>query len=308
MDKLPNFVIVGAGKSGTTALYEYLAEHPDVFMSPVKETNFFALEGTEMVEPKDDPNQEFHYPWSVTNWDDYQRLFDGVTNEKAIGEVSPMYLYSPDAAKQLKQRLPNVKIIAILRDPVDRLYSRYMHLARENREPSRRFEDALEQGNIWWKRNDLVQEGFYHTHLLKYYEQFPETQIKVFLYEDLKKDPLRVIQSIYDFIGVDGWYEPDFSVEYNVSGKIQNKAVDRLIGQNSKIKSLIAKVSPTLLNTITRNMALKKWVNKLRKKNLHKAPLSTSTRMEMINKIYRNEVQQLQQLINRDLNNWLTIQ
>lgn len=298
-------MIIGAGKSGTTALYEYLNEHPDVYMSPVKETNFFALEGTEMVNPEDDPEQMFHYPWSVTNWDDYKKLFDGVKEETAIGEVSPMYLYSEDAALKIKDRLPNTKLIVILRNPVDRLYSRFMHLARENRQPTNRFEDALEHNNIWWKRNDLVQEGFYNHHLIKYYKLFPKEQIMTILYDEFKADPLRVVQNIYDFIGVDGWYEPDLRASYNVSGLIKNRVVDKLIGQRSIVKDLVGKISPAFKYAITSNQQLKKWINHLRNKNLMKVPLSSGIRKAMIDSVYGEDIRALQELINRDLSKWL---
>ena len=307
MNKLPNFMIIGAGKSGTTALYEYLAEHPDVYMSPVKETNFFALEGEKMVDPKDDPEQMFHYPWSVTNWEDYVKLFDGVETEKAIGEVSPMYLYSEEAAFRIKERFPDMKLIVILRNPVDRLYSRFMHLARENRKPTNRFEDALDRETIWWRRNDLVKEGFYHNHLQKYYGLFDKDQIKVILYDDFKSDPLKEVQNIYEFIGVNGWHEPDFNTEYNVSGLIKNPVIDRLIGQKSVIKELAAMVNPKLKEAITSNQQLKKWINQIRKKNLVKVPIPSNIRNAMIESVYGPDIQQLQRLINRDLSNWLNL-
>ena len=307
MNKLPNFMIIGAGKSGTTALYEYLAEHPDVYMSPVKETNFFALEGEKMVDPKDDPEQMFHYPWSVTNWEDYVKLFDGVETEKAIGEVSPMYLYSEEAAFRIKERFPDMKLIVILRNPVDRLYSRFMHLARENRKPTSRFEDALDRETIWWRRNDLVKEGFYHNHLQKYYDLFDKDQIKVILYDDFKSDPLKEVQNIYEFIGVNGWHEPDFNTEYNVSGLIKNPVIDRLIGQKSVIKELAAMVNPKLKEAITSNQQLKKWINQIRKKNLVKVPIPSNIRNAMIESVYGPDIQQLQRLINRDLSNWLKL-
>ncbi|HCX23590.1 MAG: sulfotransferase [Flammeovirgaceae bacterium] len=307
MNKLPNFMIIGAGKSGTTALYEYLAEHPDVYMSPVKETNFFALEGEMMVDPKDDPEQMFHYPWSVTNWEDYVKLFDGVETEKAIGEVSPMYLYSEEAAFRIKERFPDMKLIVILRNPVDRLYSRFMHLARENRKPTSRFEDALDRETIWWRRNDLVKEGFYHNHLQKYYDLFDKDQIKVILYDDFKSDPLKEVQNIYEFIGVNGWHEPDFNTEYNVSGLIKNPVIDKLIGQKSVIKELAAMVNPRLKDAIISNQQLKKWINQLRKKNLMKVPIPNNIRNAMIESVYGSDIQQLQHLINRDLSNWLKI-
>lgn len=307
MKKLPNFMIIGAGKSGTTALYEYLAEHPSVYMSPVKETNFFVLEGTSLVDPKDDPEQLFHYPWSITKWEDYTSLFDGVTTETAIGEVSPMYLYSKEAAFKIKEKFPDIKLIVILRNPVDRLYSRFMHLARENRRPTSRFEDALQKDTIWWRRNDLVKEGFYHQHLQKYYELFSKDQIKVVLYDDFRTDPLREVQNIYEFIGVNGWHEPDLNTEYNVSGLIKNPVLDKFIGQRSLIKELAGRINPKFKEAITNNQQLKKWVNQLRKKNLVKVPIPANVRNAMIQSVYGSDIEQLQVLINRDLSNWLKI-
>ena len=276
-------------------------------MSPVKETNFFALEGETLKDAKDDPDQMHHYPWSVTQWSEYKKLFEGVTTEKAVGEVSPMYLYSPKAAENIKKRLPNVKLIAILRNPVDRLYSRYMHLVRENRQPTDHFEDALNRNTIWWKRNDLVQEGFYHTHLKTYFDLFEDAQVRVYFYEDFRSNPQEVIKDIYQFIGVDGSYVPDFSTEYNVSGRIKNKAFDSLIGQQSILKSTLAKVSPQLVTWVQSQSSIKKWVSKFRKMNVEKAPLSDSTRSKLIEQVYQSEIKELQQLVRRDLSGWLTI-
>lgn len=303
--RLPNFIIIGAGKSGTTALYEYLAEHPEVYMSRVKETNFFALEGEELVDPKDDPQQMYHYPWSITTRQEYDALFSEVRDEKAVGEVSPMYLYHSTAPGKILESLPGVKLIVILRNPVDRLYSRFMHLARERREPSEALEDCFDKDSIWWRRNDLIQEGFYYTHLKRYYDLFDQSQIKVYLYEELRNDPLRLVQNMYDFIGVDGWYEPDLSVEYNVSGKIKNPFVDRFIGQKSILKSALSSISPRIMNTVTKQEWLKKHVNKLRKQNLTKPALKHGTRIRLIEEVYGNEITKLQKLIGKDLSGWL---
>lgn len=305
MGKLPNFIIIGAGKSGTTSLYEYLSEHPDVFMSGIKETNFFALEGTEMVDSENDPDQMFHYPWSITDWEAYQALFTDATNHKAVGEVSPMYLYSPHAAKKIKNRLPDVKIVAILRDPVDRLYSRYMHLVRENRQPSESFEDALDPNSIWWKRNDLIKEGFYNQHLSHYYREFNKDQIRVYLYDDLRSNPAVVIQDIYSFIGVDSTFSPDLTSEYNASGRIQNQLIDKLIGQNSLIKKGVLTLLPNLAQRLFANGNLKKWVNKLRKSNLKKEPLKANTRRKLIENVYGSEIKGLESLIDANLTKWL---
>lgn len=305
MKTLPNFMIIGAGKSGTTSLYEYLKEHPQVFMSPVKETNFFALEGKQLVDAKNDPNQMNHYPWSITVRSEYEDLFKGVDQEKAIGEVSPMYLYTPVAARKIKATIPNVKIVVILRNPVDRLYSRFLHLARENRLPTSEFSDALDQESIWWKRNDLVREGHYFQHLSVYFELFDEKQIKVFTYDELRKDPKKVIADLYEFIGVDATFEPDMSSEYNVSGFIKNKFTDKLIGQDSLIKKAISKVSPALGNAVINNTKIKKWVNGLRNKNLDRKPLDKETRQQLLELAYKEDIHNLHKLLKIDFSNWL---
>lgn len=301
---LPNFLVIGAGKSGTTSLYEYLNEHPEVFMSEIKETNFFALEDEQLISPDNDPEQMKHYPWSVTRYKTYQNLFQKVKNEKAIGEVSPMYLYSQKAAKSIKKRLPNVKLIALLREPVDRLYSRYLHLARENRTPSNHFADSLDPSSIWWKRNDLVQEGFYYSHLDTYYKLFSKEQIKVVLYDDFRLNPKQVLKEIYQFIGVEDSFSPDLKTSYNVSGLIVNPKLDQLIGQNSILKAWINDHLPSLAKLLTKQKKVKKWVNKMRKSNLRKPTLSNALRKEISTKIYHSEIEKLQLLIDRDLTHW----
>jgi len=298
-------MIIGAGKSGTTSVYEYLKQHPEVFMSEVKETNFFALEGKEVKAEDNSPEQTEHYPWAINNRTAYEALFENVKSEKAVGEVSPMYLYNAEAPEKIKEALPNVKLIAILRQPVDRLYSRYMHLVRENRQPSNDFRDALREDSIWWRRNDLVSEGFYARYLHRYYDLFPASQIKVFLYDDLRNDGSRVMREIFDFIGVDADFVPETGTTYNQSGKIKNKRFDALIGQNSVLVKTVSRISPNMVKTIKSSKGLKKLVNSLRAKNLEKAPLSNELKREMTSSIYQSEIQKLQLLLNRNLEHWL---
>ena len=162
---LPDFLLIGAGKSGTTAVHSCLDQHPEIYMSAIKEPNFFALEGTKLNCQQNDPEQRFHYPWSVTSLEEYKELFVQKTEGQICGESSPMYLYSPEAVQRIKNYVPEIILIAILRNPADRLYSRYMHLARENREPSQSFADALDRKSIWWRRNDLVNEVHISPHV-----------------------------------------------------------------------------------------------------------------------------------------------
>ncbi|MCK5824686.1 MAG: sulfotransferase [Ichthyobacteriaceae bacterium] len=303
--KLPTFAIIGAGKSGTTALFEYLGQHPDVFMPEVKETNFFALEGVEkVVSDSDDIYNMHNYPQSVTSIDEYLELFKDA-KEDIRGEASPMYLYGEGVVDRIKKYAPDLKMIVILRHPVDRLYSRFMHLARENKLPTKYFSEALNRGSIWWLRNDLVKEGFYYTNLSKFYKAFNPNQIKVFLYDDLKEDPNKVMKEMFEFVGAESSFVPDQSVEYNMSGRIKNGFVNKLIGSDSVLKAFVNNVFPFLIKSLKQSKQAHKILNSLRKKNLNRQKLSSDLRKKMIDDIYKNEILKLQSLIDRDLQHWL---
>lgn len=146
--KLPNFFIVGAPKAGTTSLDAYLDQHPQIYMSPMKEPCFFADEFreenfSEEERPRIDREMRaldayLHGPMTqkklgglVSDWDDYVKLFRGVSDEIAIGEATPLYLWSPTAARNIARRLPHAKIVMILRNPIDRAFSQYLHLLAE---------------------------------------------------------------------------------------------------------------------------------------------------------------------------------
>ena len=223
-NNLPDFLIIGAGKSGTTSLDNYLKQHPDIFMSPVKEPNFFAYENIDTSTLY--PEALEHYHQSVTDIKSYQELFNGAEEGNIKGETSNTYLVVDGSAESIKNHIPDVKLIAILRQPADRLYSRYLHLAREDELPTKNFRDALERDSIWWVRNDLVIEGLYYNNLSRFYNLFKKEQIKVIIYDDFRKDPGMVLNGIFDFLEVERINDLDFSVSYNKSGFIKNKFYD----------------------------------------------------------------------------------
>ena len=173
---MPNFLVIGAAKSGTTSLYHYLGQHPQVYVSPVKEPNFFALEG-EKPDFRAPGSEERINSWSVTDVEAYRALFEGAGEEEALGEASAMYLYSEKAPGRIRHHLPNTKLVAVLRDPVERAYSSFLHLKRNGREPLDDFVEALEAEErrirdnwewIWHYKN----MGFYHEQLRRYHEAF----------------------------------------------------------------------------------------------------------------------------------------
>ncbi|WP_224997459.1 sulfotransferase [Cesiribacter sp. SM1] len=304
---LPTFLIIGAGKSGTTSLHKYLDQHPEVFMCPVKETNFFELEGEELVRSrKQDPERFKHYPQSVTVWEEYVKLFNQATRAKAIGETSPMYLYGKRSPENIRKYLPEAKLIVILREPTSRLYSRYLHLARDGRLPTPNFEDALDKNNtVWWTRNDLVQEGFYYKHLSRYFEFFPREQIKIFLYEDLQKNPVKVMKELFGFIGVDDSFQPNMEVTYNLSGKPKNGFINSLIGADGVlIKSAKAVLPGGVVKLLKKSTASQKMVQNIRKKNLERPPVTPEVKKRFYSEVYADDIDKLEKLINRDLSRW----
>ncbi|TCJ15544.1 sulfotransferase, partial [Rubrobacter taiwanensis] len=182
---LPDFLVIGAGKAGTTSLYYYLRQHPQVYMSPTKETNFFALEG-QRVAFRGPGVEERINAWTITELSEYERQFAGVRGERAVGEVCPLYLYSERAAERIKRHVPEVRLIAVLRDPAERAYSSFLMLRRSGREPLEDFAAALEAEDRrvaggWEYAWHYRRAGYYHEQLSRYYALFDPAQIRVYL-------------------------------------------------------------------------------------------------------------------------------
>lgn len=300
---LPNFLLIGAAKAGTTALYNYLNQHPQIYMSPNKEPNFFAFEGWQPDYCGPGDAESTTNRLSVTNLEAYQALFQGVSDEKAIGEASTFYLYIPEAPKRIKQYIPDAKLIAILRHPVDRAYSFYLHLRRDGREGISNFSQALQaeekrMHNHWspvWRYKEF---GFYSEQIQRYFDSFDRRQLKIYLYEDWKTNPVDVIQGIFQFLGVDNAFVPDMSVKHNRSTRIQkNRFVYNFLTKPNPIKDVLRPLIPAKLRQPT---AAKVYRNNLDKPK----PLNPETRQQLT-PIFQDDILKLQDLIGRDLSHWL---
>lgn len=296
--KIPNFLIIGAAKAGTTSLYDYLNQHPQIYMSPIKEPRFFALEGEKL--DFRGPAQAINRT-SIITWEQYCQLFQEVTTETAIGEASTIYLSNPKAPHRIKHYLPEVKLIAILRDPAERAFSSYVHLVRDGYE-NLSFTEALEAEPTRIKENwqplwYYKERGFYYEQLQKYFAIFKPEQIKIYLYEDLADDSTAVIQDLSGFLGVDDSFTPDLTRK-NVSGIPKNRFLQNLFTKKNPIKSLVKPLLPkSLRQSVLENVT---------KSNLGAKPtLSPQMRQKLIS-IYREDILKLQELIQKDLSQWLT--
>ncbi len=306
LELLPDFLIIGAGKSGTTSLDKYLKQHPEIFIPKVKEPNFFGYENTQRADLNDDPDEIKHYEQSITNLDDYLALFRDAAPGQRKGETSNTYMYHPQAPQRIHFYNPNVKLIAILRQPASRLYSRFLHLARDGRVPTPDFSDCLDRNSIWWRRNDLIKEGFYFRNLSPFYRLFPAKQISVHLYEELNEQPKKVLSDIFTFLGVDPAFSPDFTVRYNQSGIIRNRFLDRIYGQKGIVNLTLKTLLPDgVVNKLKNNISVQRTVNGLRSKNLVRPKLNPRIKHRLTHEVYGDDIQKLQSLIGKDLSHWL---
>jgi Sulfotransferase family len=301
---MPNFLIIGAGKSGTPALVRYLEQHPEVYMSPKREPGFFALEGRELdsfAGPVD--RERMRQRGVITDIEGYRALFAGVAGEQAVGEGSVIYLHAPEAAGRIRRRLPEVKLIAVLRNPVERAYASYLWKSWAGWERLG-FSDALaaeEQRTRdgWVPGWQYRQAGFYHAHLTRYYELFRPDQISVYLYEDLNDDPVATTQSVLRFLEVDDAFVPKTSINPgDAASPAKSRALQTFTDKPNPLKSVIKPFLPGgLRQRLTANL-----------RNRNRAdvpPMPESIRAELTD-AYREDLLKLQGLIGRDLSGWLS--
>lgn len=301
---MPNFLIIGAAKSGTSALLAYVQQHPQIFTSPIKETGFFALEGEtpSFAGPGDGPsNSRF-----ITDLDRYQSLFRRANGAIAIGEQSDLYLSSSKAPARIRHYLPHAKLIAILRNPVDRAHSAYRHMVRDRREPLASFEEALRADDTrvaanWHPIWHLKSRGFYYVQMKRYFDLFDRSQITIYTYDEFEADPAVVLQDIFRFLEVDPSFTPDVSVRHNVGGTPKSRLLHEMLVSRSAVKDAIKPFLPQA----ARNRLIKLKSTLLESNTTRSgSKLSPETRRSLI-ELYRDDVGKLESLIDRDLSHWL---
>jgi hypothetical protein len=298
-NKLPNFLVVGAAKSGTSSLHQYLIQHPEIFMSTINK------EGVSVKEPqfliKSKVQERLHF--GVWNWGEYKALFEDVEEEKAIGESTVFYLYYyKEAIKNIKLRLGNeVKIIILLRNPVDRAFSAFQHVSKSVKE-SLSFEDALskEEGRL---ENDLSltpmvmykDMGLYYNMVKAYKEQFEH--VHVVIYEDFRDETDIVLNDIFNFLEVGKANKIDSSLRHNVGGKEwKNTKLKNLFQKDNLFKKMYLKLVPVVMKNKIKEKLLNFSTNKSRSMN--------NTTKESLMSFFKEDIDKLSKLISRDLEHW----
>jgi hypothetical protein len=285
---LPDFLVIGAYKSGSTALHEALRAHPQVFVPAQKGPSFFAFDG--VAEP-DRPLP----PGTVRSWDDYRALFDQAPAGAVCGEVSPEYLANPRAAGRIRDRVPHVRLVAILRNPVERAFSDYLMYVRDGLEPEADFGRALdaqaERRRTAAPTGYYVETGFYGRQLRPYFETFPRERIQVHLFEDFAADPGGVLRSLFAFLGVDPALGRTPERAVNVSGIPRNALVAAAVRGGRRLAPLLpAAVRSRAKATLARG--------------LDRPELAPEHRRRLV-ELYREDVAELERLLDRPLDRWL---
>jgi hypothetical protein len=297
---LPNFLIIGAPRSGTTYLYRCLKQHPQIFLPELKEPTFFSYDASnpKIVELYPKLKKAFGHDL-ITSMDAYKNLFRNVQDEKAIGEASVVYLCYPDTYKNIFNTLPNVKLIVSLRNPVDAFYSilNWAYMFEIIDTPLYKLSNREELESV---KQDIDKYFFnpyyYYIYLKNYFELFDPQQIKILFFEEWTKNVLPAIKDIFFFLEVEDSFQPDTEVDKWQSDIVKTDKFKYFFKRLfRKASVLVNPVSPNLSRVLSK-IAFRKFVKP-------PPPLSPNIRSSIF-EMYREDINQLQELLQKDLSFW----
>lgn len=306
----PNFFLAGVSKAGTTSLHRYLDQHPQVFMSPVKEPMFFgaadllsrpywddvrasAARGRSELQRYLEGSQAAGAEYFVLDRDDYLRLFRDVRDETAVGESSTGYLWLPSAAGAIRAAVPDARLLFVLRDPAERLFTLYR--GSRGREPGEAFRAWFEAALERPRRRALnVEPARYATHLERFFAAFPRDRVRVYLYDDYRADARAVLRDIFAFLGV----RPDAPVD--VSRRYNATVAPRFPRLHAARRRVLGAASLTSWLP----QGVRRAVRGLYHARGSDQPMDRADRRMVID-FYRDEITRTADLIRRDLSPWL---
>ena len=304
----PNFFIVGAAKSGTTSVARYLGEHPQVYMSPIKEPSYFARDIVESLHPPGWARNQrgldryLNSPTlgrrggCVLEWEAYLKLFRNVGDKIAIGEASTAYLISPMAPSDIRSAFPEARIIIVLRNPIERAFSTYQMFCRNGRLRAS-FSEVIRSekaGRLADWRRMMLETRRIAPGVERFLSTFPPDQIRWYFHEDLAFDALAVMKQIYSFLRVDPGFRPDISRRYNEE-MVPKAPFLHYAAYKSGLLGFANLVVPAKARPILRNV-------------LFRSPRETSISAgdrTILAEYFREDVSHLSRLVDRDLSRWL---
>jgi hypothetical protein len=279
---LRHFVLVGVARSGTTSLYHYLRQHPDICVSDIKEINFLAYPGAAIADTQ--------YPWlrfPVRTLDDYRALFAGANGRVPV-DFSASCFHSPFAISRIREYLPAAGLFVLLRDPVARAYSAYLNRVNkgyETRPPAQ----ALVPGER------AVDNGCYYQRLTDFRDAFGAERMRVWLFDDLSRRPRETLREIFGYLHVDPAVDIDTTAVHN-RGALPRSALAHRLLPSYRARRRLADALPSPVRGAARRL------NRLNRASAPPLPDDVAARLR---RHYADDVARLADLIDRDLNSWL---
>ncbi len=294
---IPNFIIVGVARCGTTSLFHYLKQHPEIAMSKIKEPKYFS--SCDLKLPQNGIGDNTVNTKVITDENSYEKLFFGLNNYKAVGEASSDYFYYyKNVIPRIKQKFGDIKIIVCLRNPVDRAFSAYNNLLRDSREYLPFNEALIAEEERTSKNWDWMwhykKGGLYSKALENYQKEF--TNVKVVLFDDLKLNTDMVLNDLFMFLGVKSNLKIDVSTKYSYSGKPKNSLISFLTNRKNPFVFFLREVVLRLMP--------RKYLEKVASKVFEKETIDSDVQ-NYLKSFFKDDILKLQLLIKRDLKNWL---
>jgi len=278
-EKWPNFFIVGTAKAGTTSFYEYLKQVPGIFMSNRKEPYFFVNEIL---------HNDSRYPVSTKK--EYLNLFKNVKNEKVVGEAS-LYLWYPESAKLIHEKIPNANILIILRDPIERAFSHHIMNMRDGKEQLPFHDFLLNHKSAIGEKNDslpyYLKIGYYYDDVKRFIDVFGRKQVKIILFEEFVKKEKKIISEILQFLNIDYDISRLKIKKFNVSSEPRTRFTKFIINNYLISKIPISILSDSFKQKIKDNFLFKE---------IEKPRISVED-INLLYQFYREDVEKLQKLL-----------
>jgi len=293
---LPSFLIAGASKSGTTSLYSYIRQHPEIYMPYLKEIKYFSR-----------IKNVGKYHKGIEWYKKYFKKAEELSDNVKCGEASVIYFDEPGTAELIKGTLPDVKLIFVLREPIQRAYSNYWQDRESGRKVKENFYDmikSIEWDNIHRFRNNpylpenrvwaYIWVSSYQKHLRRYFNLFERENILILLFQEIVNIDESIFKKIFNFLEVDDEFIPENIEKKNRSGTYKSKILQRIL--NSDLKEKFPIVNKTTYSIYQK-------LKSLNRKNFDYPPIDKDSAKILVN-YFADKLHKIEALTERDLSHW----
>jgi len=308
----PDFVFVGVGKGGTTSMYHYLNAHPQVFLPPIKETNYFITPFLSFDELREDFQQSIkidikkylnssmsyrHHAW-VDQEEDYRSLFKHQASDQIAGEVCPSYFFEHRSFAEMAKLSGQTKIVLILRNPLERLFSQYKMNVRDSREVADDFltevmNDYRKTKKGYGVSYNYIEGSLYAESLHALFKQFNRDQVKILYYEQLQNNATALLQDLANFLRIDPDGFPAKLEVFNESGKPVNESLNKMLKQSRLIGKLKNVIPSALKKRLKRSLVDQKASWKMDQESF-----------ELLLPYFENDIFECEKLLAKNLDTW----